>query len=90
MIVYTGFIFLGGTGDLARKYLWQALFNAYIKYENTEHQEHIFTITTGGLSNVSKGTVKLKVSILLKVNINLKIHSHIKLTPFKDKHPLKI
>nr|KAG5693272.1 hypothetical protein BaRGS_011593 [Batillaria attramentaria] len=36
---HTGIILIGGTGDLARKYLWQAFFNAYMKREIQDSEQ---------------------------------------------------
>ncbi|KAK7478622.1 hypothetical protein BaRGS_00030154 [Batillaria attramentaria] len=66
---HTGIILIGGTGDLARKYLWQAFFNAYMKREiqdseqlDVEKQldEYSFSVVTGGRSHAGVATTRLK------------------------------
>ena len=69
---HTGIILLGGTGDLAHKYLWQALFDAYIRREVTEgvQEDHepgepwMFTLIAGGTSHSSVAANKLKVGVV--------------------------
>ncbi|XP_055016044.1 GDH/6PGL endoplasmic bifunctional protein [Boleophthalmus pectinirostris] len=46
-------VVLGGTGDLARKYLWQGFFELYI---NQVSSGHSFSFYGGGLSPVNKST----------------------------------
>ncbi|CAL9704862.1 unnamed protein product [Knipowitschia caucasica] len=46
-------VILGGTGDLARKYLWQGFFELYINQINSGHS---FSFYGGGLSPVNKST----------------------------------
>ena len=66
---HTGVILLGGTGDLARKYLWQALFDAYMRREVTERvqgdheqqQPWTLTLVAGGASHASVAANRLKV-----------------------------
>jgi hypothetical protein len=70
---HTGIILLGGTGDLARKYLWQAAFDAYVRHgvqkiddddmdvEGEDSPEWKFTILAGGHSHPSVAANRLKV-----------------------------
>lgn len=57
-------IVLGGTGDLARKYLWQGFFELYINQVNSGHS---FSFYGGGLSPTNKSTPVL-FEILKAVN----------------------
>lgn len=57
-------IILGGTGDLARKYLWQGFFELYINQVNSGHS---FSFYGGGLSPTNKSTPVL-FEILKAVN----------------------
>lgn len=69
---HTGVILLGGTGDLARKYLWQSLFDSYTRHEVREdgddydaEEEGVlrkwkFSILAGGTSHASVATNRLK------------------------------
>lgn len=57
-------IILGGTGDLARKYLWQGFFELYINQVNSGHS---FSFYGGGLSPTNKSTSVL-FEILKAVN----------------------
>ena len=62
---HTGIILLGGTGDLARKYLWQALFDAYVRREVTEGMggDSDRTLVAGGASHASVAANRLKVGV---------------------------
>ena len=67
---HTGIILLGGMGDLARKYVWQALFDAYMRREVTEGMEGdsdpqpwTFTLVAGGASHASVAANRLKVGV---------------------------
>ncbi|KAK7098566.1 hypothetical protein V1264_002830 [Littorina saxatilis] len=64
---HSGVILLGGTGDLARKYLWQALFDAFMRREvpvgggeGEEQRPWMFTLFAGGSSHASVATNRLK------------------------------
>lgn len=57
-------VIVGGTGDLAKKYLWQGFFHLYA----TEVDKgHTFSFYGGGLSSAEKGT-PLLFEILKKLN----------------------
>ncbi|XP_064635150.1 GDH/6PGL endoplasmic bifunctional protein-like [Lineus longissimus] len=38
----TNIVLIGATGDLAKKYLWQGLFNLYLEKQTSDHQFKIF------------------------------------------------
>ncbi|KAL8561991.1 hypothetical protein ACOMHN_001317 [Nucella lapillus] len=61
---HTALIVLGGTGDLARKYLWQAVFDALMTREGSdatrETQQWTLTLAAGGTAHPSVATARLK------------------------------
>ncbi|KAL3842278.1 hypothetical protein ACJMK2_020310 [Sinanodonta woodiana] len=54
---HTDVVLLGGTGDLAKKYLWQGFFSLFQKYSN---ENSSFSFTAIGRTVYEEGTKKLK------------------------------